>query len=96
MHRIEVGFPKLAPLFLALLFGLLAAVAPAVADDSTAWEGEPTDPEGALALAEDYEIDLSGHGLSDTVPRDDVDSWFADLLDLLRALGILAPEGSGS
>lgn len=96
MHRIEKGPPQLLPALLALLFVLFAAVAPAAAEDNPAWEGEPTDPEGALSLAEHYEIDLSDHGLSGTVPRDDVDSWFVALLDLLRALGILAPEGGGS
>lgn len=82
---------------------LIGAGAPAVHaqcryrdPDLTTHNGEPTDPEEALAVltaaGADTEFDT-------TVPEDqeEADSWFAALLDLLRQLGLLGdPEESGS
>lgn len=51
-------------------------------------EGEPTDPDGALALLGEAGIDPEGSGLSATPPESEAeaDAWWSAILDLLRQL----------
>jgi hypothetical protein len=54
-------------------------------------DGEPTDPDRALRIAEEADVDLEAYGIDRTVPVEEAQavSWFDALINLLRALGLL-------
>ena len=101
MHR----YGKFLIALIVLVFGcVLMADSPASAQPvrppTYSVTGEPTNPEGAIALLNEAEEDPEEYGVSGTAPQseEDVDSWFDALMDLLRMLGIISTdeEGSGS
>lgn len=96
MHRIGLGVRRFRTLLLALMLCATVAAASAVAEEAHFYEGEPTDPEGALAKLTECDIDLGDHGLDRTAPTDETayDSWLQAVMDLLRSLGLLPPEAS--
>jgi len=77
---------------------LLVVVGPVPAQPLTAMErvfdGEPTDPEEAIALL--GEIGIEGEDVErlQEFEATSEDSWFEEFLDLLRQLGILPEEVS--
>jgi hypothetical protein len=92
MHRTRI---------LIVLLGLLAAFAagaPAQAQDlyrntNSLADGEPTDLEGVLSAF--GEATLDDHDIDTTPPAEeaDYDSWFEQLLQILREMGLL-PTGT--
>ncbi len=91
-------------LILTLMFGLTLLGPPAAhaqnrLRDATIFntEGEPTDPEEALALLETADLDID---FDRNVPGDcdEAATWFESLLDLLYRLGLFgeSSEESGS
>lgn len=102
MHRIE---PLRTTFFLLLFLAILsfAGVPAVLAQDHLSSpdvisDGEPTDPEGALALLRENGIDPGGYDVNPTSPQaeEEVSSWFEALLNLLRNLGLITPEEPGS
>jgi hypothetical protein len=58
--------------------------------------GEPTDPDAALQLVEDSAVDLEDYGLATQAPENESEAltWFEQLLQLLRNLGLIADAGN--
>jgi hypothetical protein len=88
----------LVPGLLALL--LLVQVAPVAAQPLTMWErvldGEPTDPEEAIALlGEDGIGGENGKTLTEFVATD-TERWLEEFFEFLVALGIISEKDSGS
>jgi hypothetical protein len=77
---------------LALAAALLWA--PARADNLVEVDGEPTDPDQAIALLGEAGIDPQDSGLSATIPQTEAEAeaWWNAILDLLMEL----IEGGGS
>lgn len=89
MHRSrKLGFSVLVTLMLFTM--ALAAPPTASADDnSRAASGEPTDPQRIVDTIREAGFDLRVLGVSISTPIE-------ILLDLLRSLGLIPPEESGS
>jgi hypothetical protein len=92
MHRTRI--------LIVLLLGLLAAgtVAPtAQAQDlyrnTSSIDGEPTDLEGVLAVVGQATLDDNDVDTTPPAEQAEFDSWFDQLLQLLRDLGLL-PTGN--
>lgn len=70
------------------------AFAQSYASGTTVLEGEPTDPDEALDMLSHTDVNLDDFGLSETPPDDpnQAQTWFEQLLELLRNLGLL-PSG---
>ena len=62
--------------------------APAHAEDLVEVDGEPTDPDQAIAILDEAGIDLQGSGLSPTVPETEAeaDAWWSAVLNLLMQI----------
>jgi len=88
MHRSrKLGFLVLVTMLFTIA---LAAPPPASAEDSSrANSGEPTDPQRILDTIREAGFDLHVLGVSISTPID-------ILLNLLRSLGLIPPEESGS
>lgn len=58
--------------------------------------GEPTDPDAALQLAGEADVDLSDYGLATQAPQNETEAltWFEQLLQLLRELGLIPDAGN--
>ncbi len=58
--------------------------------------GEPTDPDAAKQLAEEACLDLDDYGLATEVPQGEAEAltWFEQLLQLLRNLGLIPDAGN--
>lgn len=58
--------------------------------------GEPTDPDAALQLADSVNLDLDHYGLATQVPQGESEAltWFEQLLQLLRNLGLIPDAGN--
>ena len=93
MHRTRI--------LIVLLLGLLAtaAVAPTAQaqdpyrDSSTAMDGEPTDLEGVLAAMGQASLDDDDVDTTPPAEEAEFDSWFEQLLQLLREMGLF-PTGT--
>jgi len=88
----------------ALLTLLAAATVPEASAqlwrrvDLTTVDGEPTDPDGALAILDEAELDLESLGLATSEPTDEMDaeSWWEAILRVLVDLGLVeVVEGDG-
>ena len=57
-------------------------------------DGEPTDPDGALAVLGEAEVDLEDYGLASTQPSEEAeaDSWWDAILNILMELGLIAGD----
>jgi len=62
----------------------------------TETDGEPTDPDGALAALDATSVNLDGTGLQDTsfASAAEVDAWWDTLLNLLREWGLLEEDAN--
>lgn len=60
------------------------------------FSGEPTDPDGALEIVDSAELDLGDYGLATQEPGTETESqtWFEQLIELLRDLGLIADTGN--
>ncbi len=58
--------------------------------------GEPTDPDAALQVADEANLDLEHYGLATQVPQSESEAltWFEQLLQLLRNLGLIPDAGN--
>lgn len=92
MHRSR-NFRTAALLALFMFVFTLGPVMPAIADDqdtsSAQTDGEPTDPQSIVDWLREIGFDPDALGISVSTPLD-------ALLDLLRSLGLIPPEESGS
>ncbi|GJM43901.1 MAG: hypothetical protein DHS20C21_07430 [Gemmatimonadota bacterium] len=60
----------------------------------TTLDGEPTDPDGALAVLNEAALDLEGYGLAPAEPTSQAesDSWWDAILNLLFSLGLISGD----
>lgn len=58
--------------------------------------GEPTDPDVALQLADEANLDLEHYGIATQAPQGESEAltWFEQLLQLLRDLGLIPDAGN--
>ena len=93
---IQTGIKKLG-WALTLLFTLALLVAPPSADAQLwrirdrAEEGEPTDPNEALQVLSQADIDPGDYGLAADAPEDEgaLDAWWEAMIALLTTLGLV-------
>jgi hypothetical protein len=87
---------------LTLLFTLALLLAPPVADAQLwrlrdrAEEGEPTDPNEALAVLSAADVDLDDYGLSLDAPAEEsaLDAWWDALIAVMTTLGLVEGDSN--
>lgn len=86
---------------LLLLFSVVFVAPPADAQlfrvlGVTETDGEPTDPDGALAALNATSVDLEGTGLENTTfaTEEEEQAWWDTLLDLLIEWGLVAEDAN--
>jgi hypothetical protein len=92
---------QLAWPFLLLLLSVVLVAPPADAQlfrvlGVTETDGEPTDPDGALAALNAASLDIGGTGLEDTsfATAEEERAWWDTLLELLVDWGLVAEDAN--